>query len=930
MAAGRIPDTSAFGADPVPQPTLSVASWQPQQSNIGREISGAGRDIQDAADTIAETNLRQDSIVAQSKANALTGAVAELQNGENGYSTVRGSNAVGAKFLGDYTTRFGSQLDAIRSTIDSPAQQRIFDAHAQVIATQYRAGLLQHQAVETDKFNAQTEDDTINLARRSIFSSNGEKVGTAAGIAQLDWAIDQKAARLGWSPETTDQAKQTYLSKVYDDAADLMRAQDPAGMLALINQRLGQAAAPAATATPTDPSAPRGIRNNNPGNLEAAGWQGQTGTDGRFATFATPQDGIRAAARNLLAYQDGHGLNTIGAIVARWAPAADGNDVAAYTASVAKETGLPADKPLDLHDSGTMMKLVTAMVSHENGQQPYPPGVIQEGVAAGLGLPMLNPQSTPAALAGPPAPGGGVPDLADLHATATGNSVIDGGSLTQLMEWRRQAHIEVERTQMAGRSALEQKTKDFQSMVMAGVSPPSGSVPSPQEYAAAFGPAADQRYKNDVSTYLSLGLGLGAMKDASFSERQALLAQFTPQAGPGFESQQRVQSTLAQANQLMEKQIAVDPASFAGRSARVQASAAAMQQALGDKDATSAQRSAAVDAYVATTTAEQQRLGIENIRQDALGEEGKARQLGVRLLTNGQANAIAQQFQSSSANAAQLMDGLHQQWGSHFPQVFDQLVQDEKIPPGAMVIANMSDPFAKETLARLADPKLQKQILEGLPAGSMKDVAAKLQQLNEPFYGSFAYQEGGQRTFATVSTQQRVLAAAYVMQGHSASDASRIAFEQTVGHAYQFNDTLRIPKAEQPDQVMTGARAVAANPALLATQAPQSFRPNLSPADRDAAWHDSMRTGATWVANSDETGATLYVRGRNDAGADALFAVRDPGGKPLTWTWSQLRTIAAQQPPPRPGAPLGAGVPVTRGDAGDQAVARARAAAAGG
>lgn len=48
-----------------------------------------------------------------------------------------------------------------------------------------------------------------------------------------------------------------------------------------------------------------GLRNNNPGNIEAGSnpWEGQTGSDGRFATFATPEHGIRALGKNLLSYQ---------------------------------------------------------------------------------------------------------------------------------------------------------------------------------------------------------------------------------------------------------------------------------------------------------------------------------------------------------------------------------------------------------------------------------------------------------------------------------------------------------------------------------------------------------------------------------------------------------------------------------------------------
>lgn len=68
----------------------------------------------------------------------------------------------------------------------------------------------------------------------------------------------------------------------------------------------------------------RGIRNNNPGNIEFNdnnSWQGQTGSDGRFAKFETPEHGIRALGRNLLSYGK-QGYDTPAEIIGRWAPRA--------------------------------------------------------------------------------------------------------------------------------------------------------------------------------------------------------------------------------------------------------------------------------------------------------------------------------------------------------------------------------------------------------------------------------------------------------------------------------------------------------------------------------------------------------------------------------------------------------------------------------
>lgn len=57
---------------------------------------------------------------------------------------------------------------------------------------------------------------------------------------------------------------------------------------------------------------PRGIRNNNPGNLEWGDpWQGLDpdgqAQDKRFVVFKDPAMGIRAIARTLITYQDKYG-----------------------------------------------------------------------------------------------------------------------------------------------------------------------------------------------------------------------------------------------------------------------------------------------------------------------------------------------------------------------------------------------------------------------------------------------------------------------------------------------------------------------------------------------------------------------------------------------------------------------------------------------
>lgn len=117
-------------------------------------------------------------------------------------------------------------------------------------------------------------------------------------------------------------------------------------------------------------------RNNNPGNLRPDGskWQGMTGEDGGFVQFDTPENGMRAARINLANQAKLHGIDTITGLIAKWAPASDNNDPAAYAQTVAKLTGLDPNAPLDFTDPAVQDKILPAIAQVEGGGSPAPQG----------------------------------------------------------------------------------------------------------------------------------------------------------------------------------------------------------------------------------------------------------------------------------------------------------------------------------------------------------------------------------------------------------------------------------------------------------------------------------------------------------------------------------------------------------------------------
>jgi hypothetical protein len=134
---------------------------------------------------------------------------------------------------------------------------------------------------------------------------------------------------------------------------------------------------------------PRGIRNNNPLNIRHGDpWLGATReqTDPAFVTFESPAYGFRAASRLLLNYQERYGLTSVLAIIGRWAPPSE-NDTEAYADAVAAEMHVRAGDAISLRDGKTLLAMLRAMCSHENGECPYDDATIVSGMKlAGIEL----------------------------------------------------------------------------------------------------------------------------------------------------------------------------------------------------------------------------------------------------------------------------------------------------------------------------------------------------------------------------------------------------------------------------------------------------------------------------------------------------------------------------------------------------------------
>lgn len=119
---------------------------------------------------------------------------------------------------------------------------------------------------------------------------------------------------------------------------------------------------------------PRGVRNNNPGNIRVSSnqWQGKkplsenTDAGHTYEQFYIDRQGIRAIVRLLITYTERYQIASCRAIADRWAPAHE-NDSVSYAAGLAKSAGVSVDERIEVMNPAIMLGLVRGIIKNENG-----------------------------------------------------------------------------------------------------------------------------------------------------------------------------------------------------------------------------------------------------------------------------------------------------------------------------------------------------------------------------------------------------------------------------------------------------------------------------------------------------------------------------------------------------------------------------------
>lgn len=138
---------------------------------------------------------------------------------------------------------------------------------------------------------------------------------------------------------------------------------------------------------------PRGIRNNNPGNLNYVGQNGATLEEHatpRFARFNSAFEGFAALGKQIKAYYNGTSkaagyqkLQSVEDIISRFAPASE-NNTQAYINKLSKMLGVGRGDSLNIQDPKVLATLMNGITQIENGKNPYAPEMVLKAAQSTL------------------------------------------------------------------------------------------------------------------------------------------------------------------------------------------------------------------------------------------------------------------------------------------------------------------------------------------------------------------------------------------------------------------------------------------------------------------------------------------------------------------------------------------------------------------
>lgn len=423
----------------------------------------------------------------------------------------------------------------------------------------------------------------------------------------------------------------------------------------------------------------------------------------------------------------------------------------------------------------------------------------------------------------------------------------------------------------------------------------TGTVQQPltgQDFIENWGPEQGLKQYESYRQTLQLGADVASVADMSPTDRVAILKKYDPQPGEGFAEQTKRQDVLRTAINHAQTESQKDAGAFAlDRLPAVKDAYGKFVEAQGGEDRAAA--TAASRNFVNVTLAEQERVGIPPDKRNVL-PTAVANSI-LTGITKKTANAVGREGQSSFDLAANIQ-AQAELWGENWPLVYKQI--EKEGGPLLRVIGSGVLPQAAAKLSELNGVTTQ-QILKNEDTDKPAEVKKQVIDAFKPFAATLVGAQDRLSLLDSFRGQGEKLAADYVVSSMGASDAAAKAFNDLLGHKYNFvsqadmsmrdpaGNTYSVPSSYRiPKDVPfplsdikygAGALKQMIKPEDLAN--PRDTIGGLSPEYLAGVKPKTFARDAIWVTAPGDTGLMLVY---NDE------AVRTKAGTPYIKTWKEV------------------------------------------
>lgn len=431
------------------------------------------------------------------------------------------------------------------------------------------------------------------------------------------------------------------------------------------------------------------------------------------------------------------------------------------------------------------------------------------------------------------------------------------------------AETEMHKRRISGEAAFAQRVQNSMSEFASGGT--SLSPPSEQEFVAAYGAAKGTvHYGEFVANSQAAAAGF-KLQQLPLNEHSEFIESFKPQKGdPFFAEKEKGYEKVRVVGEQIRKQVTDD---FGQYITNHNAVARQLLASAFDPEKPQSEAAAAADQFAQIMTAEANRLNIPASNRAFLPKSYSnmiAATLNQQLIGDGQAAA-----------KVQMLNAYSDRFGEHWPNVYREL--KENMSSAVQVITSGIKDKAAIILASVHDKSFDELTKAYMPGTDKKDLEDKLRNAFEPFLVSTMWQQSSLPGVNTFYEQAKKIAAVYVAQGNSTSNAAESAYNDVLGFKYRMSDrrgmNVRIPKDQDLPGMESYLRRTRADllnsDRITATSEELKKDPNATDRLRTRLLRDSK-----WVTSPDNSGIELLYQGE-------LWS--DNKGKPLRYTWDELK-----------------------------------------